>query len=497
MSDRFEKFLKTLNQSELEMTSFEIADMCWLLLHASQISDRRESKIEQRVTSRDITIVEDNNEEFSGDRDQDRNRNNLSSSLSSKQKKPAGKLFPQEQPKAKLIRQEDKSLTFKVDNPTDLGSSLFLARALKPLLRRVPTIGRSEVLDEIATVDNYAATDKKILAPIFKPALEPWLELALVIDDNVSMDIWHQTIADLITFLGNYGIFRNVQVWKLASQQENLSLYKGLNIAKSRVASPKEILNPDGRRVIILVSDCVANYWHDGRIFPFLEQWSKNTFAILQMLPEWLWLRTSLSSGAKVTFVSNEPGVTNSRLRVKDISLWEDVFYDKNRLQIPLFTLEPKSLEQWSSVVAGRSNMKVSGFVLTPPKIEKKREFASRASKEFDFEAEQNLTSAERVRRFRNNSTLLAQELAELLAAAPTIFLPVVRLIRREMLPPDAGQVQIAEVFLGGIMKVRSNYSQETDPDLVLYDFVEPEVREILQRSSNRHTTLEVFDRVS
>ena len=35
--DRFEQLLKTLNQSELEMTSYELADLCWLLLHSPQI----------------------------------------------------------------------------------------------------------------------------------------------------------------------------------------------------------------------------------------------------------------------------------------------------------------------------------------------------------------------------------------------------------------------------------------------------------------------------
>jgi hypothetical protein len=230
----------------------------------------------------------------------------------------------------------------------------------------------------------------------------------------------------------------------------------------------------------------VASYWQDGKIFPLLELWSQSSpLAILQMLPEWLWLKTGLGLGAKVTLVSDEPGLTNSRLKIRDVLLWENVFHDKNRLQIPVFTLEPLSVERWSGVVVGRSDTKVAGFVLTPDTKE-----------ELKPEAKLNLTPEEIVRRFRNNASLLAQELAELLAAAPTIFLPVVRLIRKEMLP-EAGQVQIAEVFLGGILRVRSLEINETDPDLVLYDFISPEVRKILQRSSTRSTTVDVFDRVS
>ncbi len=500
MSDRFGQLLNTLNQSELEMTSYELADMCWLLLHAPQIAEQTEKKSKKPKPRREKI-------KRTGNVDQTSIKENVPGKTPeirppSKTQEPSeGKLYP-EQPKKQY---SGKSIEFSVDNPSDLGSSLAMARALKALLRRVPALSRPEVLDEIATVENYAAinvdsntaTNKKVLAPIFKPALEPWLELALVIDGNFSMDIWHQTIADLIIFLRNYGIFRNVQVWKLACQQDNLTLHKGLNIAQSRIATPKELLNPNGRRIIVCVSDCVANYWQNGKILNLIEQWQKtNPVAILQMLPEWLWLKTGLGEGAKVTLVSNEPGVRNDRLRIKDILLWEDVFSAPNPLKIPVFTLEPKSIERWSGVVAGYTDTKVAGFVLASPEIEQELEPELAEQDEFESEAEPDLTPAAIVRRFRNNSSLLALELAELLAAAPTIFLPVVRLIRRELLS-EAGQVQIAEVFLGGILRVRSNYPQGTHPDLILYDFIDPQVRKIFQRSSARSVTVDVFDRVS
>ncbi|REJ40686.1 MAG: formylglycine-generating enzyme family protein [Microcystis flos-aquae DF17] len=475
--DRFKRLLKTLNQSELEMTGYELADLCWLLLHWPQIVETTESKSEEEIE------------------DDSSNGNSSSSSSESKQKvlgkeeekktEPVGHLFPRQQSKDSFVGGSG-SLTFPVDNPSDLGSSLSLARALKTLLRRVPTQDRPSILDEVRTVESFAATDQKILNPVFKPTLEPWLELALVFDRSPSMDIWHQTLADLKTVLQHYGIFRDVQVWQLAFKENNLFLYKGLSKTNSRVYHPKELLNPNGRRLIVVVSDCVASYWRDGRMFPLLKLWSQSSpLAILQMLPEWLWLKTGLGLGAKVTLFSDEPGLTNSRLKFRDVLIWENVFREQNRLQIPVFTLEPLSVERWSSVVVGRSDTKVAGFILTPDTKE-----------ELESEAELNLTPEEIVRRFRNNASLLAQELAELLAATPTIFLPVVRLIRKEMLP-EAGQVQIAEVFLGGILRVRSLGIKETDPDAVLYDFINPEVRDILQLSSTRSTTVNVFDRVS
>ena len=217
--DRFKRLLKTLNQSELEMTGYELADLCWLLLHWPQIVETTESKSEEEIE------------------DGSSNGNSSSSSSESKQKvlgkeeekktEPVGHLFPRQQSKDSFV-DGSGSLTFPVDNPSDLGSSLSLARALKTLLRRVPTQDRPSILDEVRTVESFAATDQKILNPVFKLTLEPWLELALVFDRSPSMDIWHQTLADLKTVLQHYGIFRDVQVWQLAFKENNLFLYKGL-----------------------------------------------------------------------------------------------------------------------------------------------------------------------------------------------------------------------------------------------------------------------------
>ncbi|MFM6587211.1 MAG: SAV_2336 N-terminal domain-related protein [Microcystis panniformis] len=471
--DRFKRLLKTLNQSELEMTSYELADLCWLLLHLPQIVETAESKTEGEI------------KDISSQSNSSSSAISVGNDVNKKNNEEAAGLFPR-RPEQDSFVGGSGSLTFPVDNPSDLGGSLSLARALKTLLRRVPTQDRPSILDEVRTVESFAAADQKILAPVFKPTLEPWLELALVFDRGSSMDIWHQTLTDLKNALQHYGIFSNVQVWQLILTENNLTLHRELAKANSRVYHPKELLNPNGRRLIVVVSDCVASYWQDGKMFPLLKLWGQSSpLAILQMLPEWLWLKTGLGLGAKVTLFSDEPGLTNSRLKIRDVLLWENVIREQNRLQIPVFTLEPLSVERWSGVVVGRSDTKVAGFVLTPDTKE-----------ELEPDTELNLTPEEIVRRFRNNASLLAQELAELLAATPTIFLPVVRLIRKEMLP-EAGQVQIAEVFLGGILRVRSLGIKESDPDAVLYDFINPEVRKILQRSSTRSTTVDVFDRVS
>ncbi|MFM7905358.1 MAG: SAV_2336 N-terminal domain-related protein, partial [Microcystis sp.] len=282
--DRFKRLLKTLNQSELEMTSYELADLCWLLLHLPQIVETAESKTEGEI------------KDISSQSNSSSSAISVGNDVNRKNNKEAAGLFPRRSEQDSFVG--GGSLTFPVDNPSDLGSSLSLARALKTLLRRVPTQDRPSILDEVRTVESFAATDQKILNPVFKPTLEPWLELALVFDRGSSMDIWHQTLTDLKNALQHYGIFSNVQVWQLILTENNLTLHRELAKANSRVYHPKELLNPNGRRLIVVVSDCVASYWQDGKMFPLLKLWGQSSpLAILQMLPEWLWLKTGLGLG--------------------------------------------------------------------------------------------------------------------------------------------------------------------------------------------------------
>jgi hypothetical protein len=63
-----------------------------------------------------------------------------------------------------------------------------------------------------------------------------------------------------------------------------------------------------------------------------------------------------------------------------------------------------------------------------------------------------DLTAEDRVQGFRVTASPIARKLAGLLAAAPMISLPIVRLIQETLLR-ESQQVHVAEVFLGGLLK--------------------------------------------
>lgn len=207
-----------------------------------------------------------------------------------------------------------------------------------------------------------------------------------------------------------------------------------------------------------MVSDCVSNIWRRGLIFPTLKDWTQNQpLALIQLLPAVMWRRTALELGMAVKFKSSQAGMPNQALRVTP------AVPDEAVSKIPVLTLESRMMGQWSQMLLGKGDNGVPGYLLpqqlhlseNPPLQEQQQTIA-------------NLDSTGRVQRFRQNSSPLGRKLAGLLAAAPVIHLPIVRLIQETLLP-ESGQLQVAEVFLGGILKP---ITPEKEPEAVEYVFV-------------------------
>ncbi len=146
-----------------------------------------------------------------------------------------------------------------------LPGSLELGRSLRPLKRRVPS--RSQlVLDEAATAHRIADTGD--WTPVFNPAPERWLDVLLVVDESSSMVIWQRTLAELRILLARQGAFRNIEVlgFRAGPGNTGIRIYTGIGPAadRRRFRLPAELLDPSGRRLIAVVSDCVSPIWHNG-----------------------------------------------------------------------------------------------------------------------------------------------------------------------------------------------------------------------------------------
>jgi hypothetical protein len=380
-------------------------------------------------------------------------------------------------------------LSFKVPDAPSLREPLTLARGLKPLMRRVPS-GRELVLDEAATIQRIA--DEGLWIPVIKPTVEPWLDLELVVDEAISMQIWRHTIKELERLLKNYGIFRDVRVWGLITDEnEQVQIRRGIGAtAKNQTTrSPKELIDPSGRRLVLVVSDCVSSLWRNGVVTPVLELWAKQgSMAIVQMLPKWLWKRTALGRASEVRLRGLTPGVFNQKLIAKEVSLWDEL-EGETGVKIPVFTLEPDKVATWAQMLSGKGSIWTLGYVfkLNAPPVDKE-------SSLFNL-THSDLSAEQRVQAFRVTASPMARKLAGLLASAPVISLPIVRLIREALLK-DSQQVHVAEVFLGSLLKPLSEIDTNTNPDYVQYEFMDG-VRELLVDSVPSQYVLSVVDEVS
>jgi hypothetical protein len=197
-----------------------------------------------------------------------------------------------------------KAIPISVTDAGFLEENLSLVRALKPLLKQIPS-SRKIHIDENATVERIAETD--IWSPILLADGEPWFEVVLVIDASAAMTLWQRLIKDIQRLLRCYGSFRNFRTWELVELEGKI----GLRLASDPlIHQPEEI--KDRSCLVMIFSDCTADYWWNGKLQPILALWGTSMPTVIwQVLPDWMWKRTALGVGEYVAIRNRTPGATN------------------------------------------------------------------------------------------------------------------------------------------------------------------------------------------
>ncbi len=403
-----------------------------------------------------------------------------------------------------------KGFPFQVPAAPALQTPLSINRALRPLMRKVPSATK-RMLDEEATVNRIAERD--IWQPVTKPQPERWLTLELVIEESSSSFIWRELVDDLQQLLENQGAFQTMRLWQVSTQDgQHLQLVRRRKRGQSgrRYHSHRELIHPSGRGLILLVSDCVSELWKNALIYPWLKDWSeKQPIAIVQLFPERLWNSTQLARGRKLFTTAFTPGVANPQLVLKDYPRWLPLDW-QNTLLVPVVTLEPEVLKQWSGVVAGVGQAQISAFLFDLAFIKQQIAQVNPQSSEGrpgkgnpeEVETEsgaENETEAINIRgqaealvsRFFATASEPAKSLATMMAAAP-VSMPVVNLIRKTLLK-EVEPVHVAEFYMGGLLKP---IVENEDGQFRVYDFW-PGVRQVLNESIGRRRTTEVLDAIS
>ncbi len=503
MNSMLDQWSKVLSSDEVDLMAEEIADVCWLALiqhrfgvespgEARRLPASPPSKPQNRLDS---------------DAKPPSDPPPLPPQQSSQSPAPStGGLFTRDPASAP----KTSTKTVRVPTAAALRDPLPLARALRPLLQHWP-VGRGTKLDEPATVKKI--TEEKVWWPITQPQMELWLELALVVDESPSMLIWRRTVEELGRFLKHYGFFRDVRLWgltaKQSSTQTSIAFDRELHTHHSDRQSPKiylrptpfsrlrtqdlrqpdSLLDPTGRRLILIVSDCVDSLWQTPQLLSTLKLWTdSNPLAILQMMPEWLWPRTNLRQATVVNFRGRTKGSMNPAL---EVVLANASYHRKSRtekqkdIKVPVITLESDRVSVWAQMLTAQGLHQASGVIFNP----RAQQMSVAAQQRRQQKAATTSTAAFKAQSFRGGASPLARRLASLLAASPGITLPIINAVQETLLP-HSEQVHVAEVLLGGILQPKQALTLGINPDDVQYEFIDPDVRsELLKEAPVKDTT--------
>ncbi|WP_308010916.1 TIR-like protein FxsC [Streptomyces sp. AC495_CC817] len=317
-----------------------------------------------------------------------------------------------------------------------LPRTLEVTRALRPWKRRWPK-GRRSVLDIDATVDSYARSGE--LIPVLTPAPERWFDLVLVLDRSPAMGVWRETVMDFTAILDRLGAFRTLHLRELRFRDGGFELRD----KQDRLTSPRQLRSPDGRRLIVVVSDCAAPGWRGTAVWRQLRDWAQMApVALLNPLPTKLWRRTGLDlPSTRVT--ATAPGPPNARLLFQPPVLPDEFDVDGEAqnhegdwLPIPVFSLSPHSLSRWSCALM-RTAPEGNAAVLVPSAGRTERRTRQRPA-------------AVATEGFLHTASPPAARLAVLCSTFDRMSIRLLHLIRHELVP-EATVSDIAELLTSGL----------------------------------------------
>ena len=166
-------------------------------------------------------------------------------------------------------------------SPASLGRPLSTARALSPF-KRIHGPG-PQTVDVEATVE--ATADARRLVVVTSPGRERGLDVALVVDSSPVMTACHNSLAEFEASLRRVGAFRSVSRWELVQSPPphftpgNRAEGSGPGVLLRDISGiehhPDRLLDPSGRRLVLLATDAVADHWYRAALWRVLARWAQ------------------------------------------------------------------------------------------------------------------------------------------------------------------------------------------------------------------------------
>ncbi|MER7951898.1 SAV_2336 N-terminal domain-related protein [Streptomyces sp. NPDC096079] len=358
-----------------------------------------------------------------------------------------------------------------------LDDSLGIMRALRPLGKQAKAAGEGE-LDEEATV--LASVERRMLVPVMRPSRGRWLDLAIVVDTHPTMVFWHDVVTELSRAVTQAGLFRDVRVWFLGDPDTTGTP----TVARTPGGEPRsaqELTDPSGHRLVLVVTDTVAEGWGHPTMARALLRWAAHgPVAVMNVMPRRLWDRGALTPTGMFVRAAR-PAAPNRTWRVRPAGRRSRPGRNPSArgVAVPVVEATPESLALLASLVAGGGRWTRMTCLSVNLDDSWTPSHAPGGSS-----TPLSLPSAESaLRRFQATASPPARCLAGHLAAVP-VTLPVMTLVRRAMVG-ESDHGHVAEVALGGLFQPWHPLPPRTDLDRYTFQFL-PGVREALIGGQDR-----------
>jgi hypothetical protein len=339
---------------------------------------------------------------------------------------------------------DDDAIAVAIVDPGLLGN------ATDPLLRTLRLLRRSHAsrtrlaIDVERTIARLTETGN--LLPVEGPLRELWLEAVLVVDATPSAFLWRTAADELLDLLVHSGAFRSVR---------RLELHPGGRLEQQgRAVSPRGLIDPEARTLVLIVTDAVDALWYDGTAARLLNLWARSLPVLLvHWLPERLWAATAIGRSRREA-VKCSPEIAGGEPRRVPSRRLGRAGRRPDGPAIPVTTLSPRSLRQWARMLTKRDGTSVSGVVLPLDRLPEPTAVSDPVS-----------SPEELVQAFDVSASLDARRLLRMLAGVP-LTLPVIRVVRSSLLPGSDPSV-VAEVLLSGLIE----QLEPGDPEAARFGF--------------------------
>ncbi|MGI5454361.1 SAV_2336 N-terminal domain-related protein [Streptomyces sp. CA-249302] len=325
------------------------------------------------------------------------------------------------------------ALPLLVPEEKALRNELVIGRALRPLKQKHPSPWREE-LDEAATASRLAE-EPRLPDVVMRPTPERWLQLVIVIDDGLSMLLWHRLTAELLTAMQRLGAFRSIEIRGIDTRTAGPPTLHGQPFgADSSTMSPSVLRDPSGKTLVLVVSDGMGAAWRRGAMHDILLHWAAcGPVAILHTLSPDHWDGSGIQAD-RWQATTRRPGGANTSWEITDRVLPRQ-WVGFTGVPIPVLEPTPDSLRAWTRL-------------LTSPGTTVELPLLARPKRHAPITASREVNS---VQHFRDAATPEAYRLAAHLAAVSPVSVPVMRLVQSAV-PWRARTSHLAEVFLSGLI---------------------------------------------